>query len=54
MLTYDSFAFIQVTFLLLIVLAIGAATLLTKPEEWHWLAASRRQAASPAKGLASP
>ncbi len=40
MFTYDSFAFIQVTFLLFIVLGIGASALLTKPEEWEALFAS--------------
>ena len=34
MLTYDSFAFVQVTFLMWLILAIGACALLTKPEEW--------------------
>jgi hypothetical protein len=34
MFTYDSFAFIQVTFLLFIILAIGASTLLSAKEEW--------------------
>jgi O-antigen ligase len=53
MLTYDSFAFIQVTFLLFFVLAIGVAALLTKPEEWEALAESGGQSPSPAKSLAS-
>ena len=34
MFTFDSFSFIQVTFLFFIVLAIGASTLLTSTEEW--------------------
>lgn len=54
MLTYDSFAFIQVTFLLFFVLAIGVAARLTKPEEWDSLPTSRGQATSLPKGLASP
>ena len=46
MLTYDSFAFIQVTFLLFFVLAIGASTLLTKPEEWTELVSAKQPAPS--------
>jgi len=49
--TYDSFAFIQVSFLLFIILAIGAATLLTKPEEGNE-PASARQLATPGERLA--
>jgi len=39
MFTYDAFSFIQVTFLLFIVLGLGAATRLSKPSEWERLAA---------------
>jgi O-antigen ligase len=46
MLTYDSFAFIQVTFLLFFVLAIGASALLTKPEEWERVGLRRKPAPS--------
>ena len=37
MFTYDAFSFIQVTLLLFIVLALGAAALLSPPEEWERL-----------------
>jgi hypothetical protein len=43
MFTYDSFSFIQVTFLFWIVLAIGAAAVLSKREEWEDLAAGSGQ-----------
>lgn len=46
MITYDSFAFIQVTFLLFFVLAIGASALLTEPEEWEELASAKQPAPS--------
>src|SRR5207237_1216118 len=35
MLTYDSLGFIQVTFILFIYLAVGAAVLNVPPEEWR-------------------
>jgi hypothetical protein len=37
MFTYDAFSFIQVTFLGFIVLGIGAAALLSRPDEWERL-----------------
>jgi hypothetical protein len=37
MFTYDTFSFIQVTLLLFVVLAIGAAALKTAPDEWEGL-----------------
>jgi hypothetical protein len=39
-LTYDSFAFIQVTFLLFVVLAIGAAALRAPEQDWEALTES--------------
>jgi hypothetical protein len=35
MFTYDSFSFIQVTFLFFIVLGLGVATLLTSRADWE-------------------
>jgi len=42
MFTYDAFSFIQATFLLFIVLGIGAAALRSPPGEWQRLAESGR------------
>jgi polysaccharide biosynthesis protein PslJ len=54
MLTYDSFAFVQVTFLLFVVLAIGASAWLAKDGDWQALAAaSGRETLAPREGLAS-
>jgi O-antigen ligase len=53
MLTYDAFAFIQVTFLMFFMLAIGASALLTRPEEWKELVTARKRAPS-ARKLAAP
>jgi hypothetical protein len=58
MLTYDAYGFIQVSFLLYFILAIGASALLTRPEEWKELEAARkpvpsgRQVAAPRERLA--
>src|SRR5262249_54858985 len=40
MFTYDAFSFIQVTFLLFIVLGVGAAALRSSPDDWVGLNAS--------------
>jgi O-antigen ligase len=52
MLTYDSFAFIQVTFLLFVVLAVGVAASLTREEDWAALRESDRQPAATRERLA--
>ena len=44
MLFYDAFSFVQVTFLLLIILALGASTALSSPEEWTVRGATRLRA----------
>ncbi len=53
MFTYDAFAFIQVTFLLFTLIALGAATLFSDQEEWDRLelasARARRVAAAPVR-----
>jgi hypothetical protein len=52
MFTYDAFAFIQVTFLVFIFLALGATTLLTPPEAWEEGRRLRRSGARPAERFA--
>ena len=47
MFTYDAFSFIQVTFLLFIVLGIGMAALRTSQFEWHSLAAKQPASGGP-------
>jgi O-antigen ligase len=50
MFTYDAFSFIQATFLLFIVLGIGAAALLSPKEEWERLAEESAQAEEARRG----